>query len=373
MPHVLRRLRLKRVSLVDNPANQDARVVLFKSADCECNVCKDVQSTDSRNALSDADFAAVWTDAEGRKQRKLPIHDAAHVRNALARWSQTDLPADVKDKARRKLEAKAKELGIGDYAKQQPSSSEVNVPGMVQCKKCNAYVAKDAKTCKSCGAAMPDPTEPDADDKAKAAKEKKAMDEKMKADLDEAMATVKALTAERDDLKKKLEAHENTPEQIEKRKLEALPESVRKRLEDGEAKVAKLEAEKAEAEQVAFVKSALPQIPGKYEEVGGLLKRAKDALKAEDFEALTKILKAASEQIEKGGLFREAGKPGDGAVSNPLAQIDALAEAIVAKDASVTKSAARARVIADHPELYDAYTRSMTLGANSAAARADAN
>lgn len=66
-----------------------------------------------RGDLSDSDFAAVWTDAGGTKQRKLPIHDAAHVRNALARFAQTDMPADVKTKAKAKIDAAARRLGIG--------------------------------------------------------------------------------------------------------------------------------------------------------------------------------------------------------------------------------------------------------------------
>ena len=374
---MLRRLRLKRVSLVDSPANVQAQVLLFKSVSLpadECDLCKDEMGVETRGNLSDADFAAVWTDAEGRKQRKLPIHDAAHVRNALARWDQTDLPADVKAKARRKLEAKAKELGIGEYGKMQPTSSEVNVPGMTRCKKCDKPVAKDAKTCPHCGAPM-DQMEPDADDMAKVAKEKKAMDEKLKADLDAATAKLEALTkqvetitAERDALQKQLD----TPEAIEKRKLEALPASVRDRIEKQESAIKKLEDEKAERESIDFVKSALPQVPGKYEDIGKLLKRAKDTMKGEDYEALVVVLKASSAQIETGKLFREVGKRGDGATGSPLAQITALVDALVAKDVNLKRQDAMSRVINEHPDLYEAYSRSTTVD-HKAAAAADAN
>jgi len=43
---------------------------------------------------------------------KLPIHDAAHVRDALARWNQTDLPAAAKAAAWRKIVAAARKFGI---------------------------------------------------------------------------------------------------------------------------------------------------------------------------------------------------------------------------------------------------------------------
>src|SRR3989304_5301253 len=102
MAKTLRRLAIKRVSAVDNPANEHARIVFFKGSDQpedDCDLCKAEISSETRGELSDADFAAVWTDSEGRKQRKLPIHDAAHVRKALGRWNRRVLPPDVKHRA----------------------------------------------------------------------------------------------------------------------------------------------------------------------------------------------------------------------------------------------------------------------------------
>ncbi|HHZ94387.1 MAG TPA: hypothetical protein EYN67_02250, partial [Flavobacteriales bacterium] len=47
-----------------------------------------------------------------RSLRHLPIPDAAHVRNALARLSQTDISAEAKKAALRKIKAAAKKYGI---------------------------------------------------------------------------------------------------------------------------------------------------------------------------------------------------------------------------------------------------------------------
>ncbi|MDO8751147.1 MAG: hypothetical protein Q7K03_08395 [Dehalococcoidia bacterium] len=59
--------------------------------------------------LSDADFAYI--DSQGG--RHLPMHDAAHVRNALARFDQTTFESDAaKEKARKKLMAAAQAMGI---------------------------------------------------------------------------------------------------------------------------------------------------------------------------------------------------------------------------------------------------------------------
>ncbi len=76
-------------------------------------------SSKQRNDLPDSDFAYIEPGGkkvdgktEPRSLRHFPIPDAAHVRNALARLSQSKLSADVKAKILKKLKSKAKEFGI---------------------------------------------------------------------------------------------------------------------------------------------------------------------------------------------------------------------------------------------------------------------
>jgi len=72
------------------------------------------------NDLPDSDFAYISPggkkDAEGktvpRSLRHLPIPDAAHVRNALARLNQTHIPPAAKKEALAKIKKKAKEFGV---------------------------------------------------------------------------------------------------------------------------------------------------------------------------------------------------------------------------------------------------------------------
>ena len=69
----------------------------------------------ARENLSDDDFALV-VEQDGKKERKYPIHDKAHVRNALARAAQMlkaggEGAADAK-KALPKIRAAAKKFGI---------------------------------------------------------------------------------------------------------------------------------------------------------------------------------------------------------------------------------------------------------------------
>ena len=65
--------------------------------------------TEDRNRLHDESFA--WIDDKG--ERHLPINDEAHVRNAIARFDQTEFDdPDAKASAARKILAAAKKHGI---------------------------------------------------------------------------------------------------------------------------------------------------------------------------------------------------------------------------------------------------------------------
>ena len=61
--------------------------------------------TADREKLKKNQFAFVDSDGVGH----LPIHDEAHVRNAMARWNQTDFPSRAaKERARKKVLAAAR-------------------------------------------------------------------------------------------------------------------------------------------------------------------------------------------------------------------------------------------------------------------------
>lgn len=70
----------------------------------------------AENKLSDDDFALVYEE-DGKKVRKYPIHDKAHVRNALARAAQMieagGKAASDARKALPRIKAAAKKMGIG--------------------------------------------------------------------------------------------------------------------------------------------------------------------------------------------------------------------------------------------------------------------
>lgn len=117
------------VGLVDRGANHESQVLIYKRADEPVDKAK--WTTAYINTLPDASFAVIESggtkDDEGkttpRSLRHLPYKDAdgkvdlPHLRNALARLPQSSLSAELKARAQKKLDAAAKEAGVGDYAK----------------------------------------------------------------------------------------------------------------------------------------------------------------------------------------------------------------------------------------------------------------
>ncbi|MCK9601608.1 MAG: hypothetical protein M0R06_21380, partial [Sphaerochaeta sp.] len=107
----LKNLVIKEVSLVDEPANPHAKVLLFKRND---EVDKAVWSQAQINDLPDSSFAVIepggTKDETGRTVprglRHLPYKDGSgkvdlpHLRNALSRLPQTNISAELKAKAK---------------------------------------------------------------------------------------------------------------------------------------------------------------------------------------------------------------------------------------------------------------------------------
>ena len=79
-----------------------------------------------RAGLPDRAFAHV--DSEGR--RRLPIHDAAHVRNALARFGQVGFESDAaRERARKRLLQAASAIA-SCRSDSSPASCNRRAPGI---------------------------------------------------------------------------------------------------------------------------------------------------------------------------------------------------------------------------------------------------
>jgi len=113
-----------------------------------------VLTATARNNLPDSAFCYVVT-KDGTKVRKFPAHDAAHVRNGLARLSQAKLPDSVKNKIKACLYRKGKRYGI------QPSKDELEAqPDLVIYRMDDDFTAEEIQAVEDLFKAEPDFDEP---------------------------------------------------------------------------------------------------------------------------------------------------------------------------------------------------------------------
>jgi hypothetical protein len=126
---LLKSVDLLECSVVAMPMNERATVTAVKSDDA-VSEDKATWSGSYVNDLPDSAFAVVLPggskDKSGktvpRNLRKLPHHDAGgkvdlpHLRNALSREPQSDMPADAHSRARGHLNRHAKNEGVGKKA-----------------------------------------------------------------------------------------------------------------------------------------------------------------------------------------------------------------------------------------------------------------
>lgn len=203
------------------------------------------------------------------------------------------------------------------------------------------------------------PTQEDSpEDQSKQAAES-AMEGDMAENTEKLQAELDAVKAERDVLKTKVEALENTPEQVEKRKMDAMPEEIRKRVEAAEKKAADAEVEIAKMREAVKEKEVIEKCAG----IDGadvlvpVLKRLTDA----DQEPIIKALKALTEQVKAGELFKAKGSDGNGMSAGSAVEEINKRAADLAKADNVSLGDAQAKIFAADPELYDRYRAETSL------------
>jgi hypothetical protein len=105
---------------------EDSKVDVLNENDYEGSDIDEAKklTTEQRNALPDSDFALIQ-EKDGKKIRRFPINDEAHVRNALARLPQAkDISEEEKKSALAKILKKAKELNMTELLQKYEKSEE---------------------------------------------------------------------------------------------------------------------------------------------------------------------------------------------------------------------------------------------------------
>ena len=169
-------------------------------------------TTEKRNNLPDSDFALIQH-KDGKKIRRFPIHDEAHVRNALARLPQAKgLTEEERTKTKNKILRKAKALNMTELLKRHEKALEealaeealemqvgpVNVPlsdkGKKYCKSCQTELTQDEESDNECALCK---------NKVKADEEKPNPVQK----AEEIPAEVKVEEVKPEEIKPEIEAH----------------------------------------------------------------------------------------------------------------------------------------------------------------------
>lgn len=177
--------------------------------------------------------------------------------------------------------------------------------------------------------------------------------------LEAADAKIQELTAEL--AKQRSEPSEDDDDEVTKMLL-ALPEPVRKMVEDAQrdaaearAEVAKVREEREIEERVAKARAAWPLLPLDAERIGRVLHRVAK-MDAGLVDELSQVLTAANEAVAQSRFFTELGSgvpvPVEGSA---YAEIVSLAKSKVADGTYANEAAAISAVAAERPDLYARY------------------
>lgn len=327
MANELTDMEITEISLVDEPANSDARVVIVKakSGFKPCDDCKDPKGCMAKGKCAvkksmdgDEDDMDEEDDMEeeaaGRMKKSAAPISPARIAGAIL-TAITELSPQIVEKA----------LAEG-------FSANRDAAGMAE------EIIKE--------------TIMDMTALSKALEEAEA---KMEA-LEKRASDAETALKEANDTIAKAKAAEPAAEPSEEEVLKSLPEAIRKRLEkakEDEATIAKMAAEAEEKEAVEKARSMKVAEP---EKIGPMLLRiAKGKSTAEDAKAIEAILKQNAAIIEKAPIFKSIGTAA--AVEGDPEEIlkAKAAEIQTASEGKLTYAQAYDEALKRNPSIYDAY------------------
>lgn len=297
MPQKLSEMTIDEISLVDDPANEQARVVIVKARSKN----KKPASPD----VEDGETDEMDTDSLVDQVKKALAHIAPRVAQTLAGGLS------------------AEDQSVTDATEAAALEFQMDIEAL-----------------------------------AKSLEEAEAKIEAVAKAAEDANAEVARLTAEveaKDEEIAKLRGGEGEPEDV----LKSLPESIRKRFEENEAIAKAAQAEIAKLKDAAETAEAITKARevgfGDAETVGPLLLRVrKGTTTTADADALEAMLKSAAAVDKSSGLFRTAGVD-QARPAAADAALDAAAAEIQKNNASLTREQAVVKALEANPELYAEY------------------
>lgn len=297
MPQQLSDMTIDEISIVDDPANEQSRVLIVK-AKSQFTPCADCASPDKCAEMQKcaASMQKANSDTASKGQAMTGGNSVDPDAAALAAASFQEFQMDIENLSKALEDAEAK-LG---------------------------------------------------------ALEKRADEAEGK--LKDAEDVIKAKDAEIETLKKS--AEKPAPEPTEEEVYKSLPEAVRKQLDAAKEATEALAKMKAEAEQTEAITKAKTFGVGNADEVGPLLLRVQKGMTTEqDAQVLEQLLKSVGE-LTKGSkvvLFKSLGSS-TATDGEPSALLQAKADEIhKAAEGKLTKEQAYAKAVDENPGLYNDY------------------
>ena len=326
MANELTDMEITEISLVDEPANNDARVVIVKakSGFKPCDDCKDPKGCMAKGKCAvtksmdgdedDMDEEDDMEEAKGRMKKSAAPISAAKVAGAIL-TAITELSPQIVEKA----------LAEGFSANSEAADMAEEII---------KETIMDMTTL------------------SKALEEAEA---KMEA-LEKRASDAETALKEANDTIAKAKAAEPAAEPSEEEVLKSLPEAIRKRLEkakEDEATIAKMAAEAEEKEAIEKARSMKVSEP---EKIGPMLLRiAKGKSTADDAKAIEAILKQNAAIIEKAPIFKSIGTAA-AVEGDPEEILKAKATEIQnASEGKLTYAQAYDEALKRNPSIYDAY------------------
>lgn len=298
MPNRLKDISVVEMSLVDNPAEPNARVALFKRDDSD----DDGKAEDGPLKSFLKTLGVIAKDDEAVEQMEDDLQKEAD-----------DLASDDGDDS-------------NDEGRDDSSTEE--------------SMDLDKSTL--------DPEVVEAIDKAE---EEKA----------EALAKAEALQVQVDELTKAAEdaKSEDDPEDLLKSADPAIRELVQKAQDEAEEATAIAKAEREKRLDREFFEKAdsLPNIEGETSELADLLKSVAGVVDADTFAKLEEILRAADSQLATAELFKSVGVEGEAEGDDAYGKLVKIAKRYQEADESMTYEAAFDQAVEKNPDLYDEYAR----------------